>query len=126
RLVTTDREAITNTLKEAADAVEDNDIDRLLACISPSAEEPRRASHWILERFDVERAWIRNLRIEINRLTSPPTADARFQAVGAGRDRKGQVPYNTYGQDVVVHLRLEGNRWLATGYGIEDVLPERQ
>ena len=125
RLVVTDREAVTNTLDTAATAVEDNDLERLLDCISPSAQQPRNQSRWVLDRFDVDKAWIRNLEIDFNYLTSPPTAHAHFQAVGTGRDRKGQVPYNTYGQRVVVHLRQKGDRWLVTGYDIEDVTPRR-
>ena len=125
RLVVTDREAVTNTLDAAASAVEDNDLQRLLGCISPSAQQPRNQSRWVLDRFDVDNAWIRNLEIDFNRLTSLPTAHARFQAVGKGRDRKGQIPYNAYAQRVVVHLRLEGDRWLVTGYDIEGVTPQR-
>ena len=126
RLVVTDREAVTNTLDAAASAVEDNDLQRLLGCISPSAQQPRDQSRWVLERFDVDKAWICNLEIDINRLTSPPTAKARFQAIGKGRDRKGQIPYNTsQPQRVVVNLRLEGDRWLVTGYDIEGVTPHR-
>ena len=79
----------------------------------------------MLDRFDVDKAVIGGLSIEINRLTSPPTAHARFMARGTGRDRSGQIPYNTYGQRVDVELRQEGDRWLVTGYGIEDVLPGR-
>ncbi len=125
RLVVTDREAITDTLFTAAVAVEDNDLERLLDCISPSAEEPRRMSRWILDRFDVEKAVIRNLTIDINRLTSPPTANARFQAIGKGKDRGGVFPYNSYAQRVVVKMRLENGRWLATGYSIDGVTPNR-
>jgi len=125
RLVVTEREAITNTLDTAAEAVEDNDLERLLSCISPSAHGPRDASRWVLDRFDVEKAIIRNLEIDINRLTSPSTANAHFQAIGNGRDRKGEIPYRTYGERVIVKLRLEGDRWLVTGYSIEHVLPQQ-
>ncbi len=125
RLVVTDRESVADTLDAAAEAVEENDIDRLLGCISPSAKEPRNTSRWVLERFEVEWALIRNLEIDINRLTSPPTAKAHFKAVGHGRDRMGQVPHRTYSKRVVVKLRREGDRWLVTGYEIEDVTSRR-
>ncbi len=125
RSIVTDREAITNTLDTAAEAVEDNDLPRLLSCISPSAERPRNESRWVLERFDVDKAVITNLTLDINRLTNPPTAHAHFKAIGTGRDRKGEIPYNTYGQRVVVDLQLEGDRWLVTGYSIESVTSQR-
>lgn len=125
RLVVTDREAVINTLDAAATAVEDNNLERLLGCISPSAQRPRNQSRWVLERFDVDKAIIHNLKIDFNHLTSPPTAHAHFQAIGTGRDRKGQIPYHSYAQRVVVHLRLEGDRWLVTGYDIEGVTPRQ-
>ena len=125
RMVVTDREAITDTLKTACRAVEDNDIDRLLGCIVPSADGPRRMSRSVLDRFDVDNAWMQNLRIEINQLTSPPSADAHFKAIGKGKDRKGQIPYNAYSQNVVVKLQKSGDRWLVTGYSIEGVTPNR-
>jgi len=125
RLIVTDQEAVTNTLETAVTAVENNDIEGLLGCISPTAKQPRNASRWVLERFDVDKAAIRELKIDFNRLKSPPTANAHFQAIGRGTDRKGEIPYHAYGQRVVVHLRLERDRWLVTGYGIEDIVSEQ-
>lgn len=125
QMVVTDREAITDTLHTACDAVEDNDIERLLGCISPSADGPRQMSRMVLDRFDVDNAWMQNLRVEINQLTSPPSADVHFKAIGKGKDRKGQIPYNAYSQKVVVKLQKTGDRWLVIGYSIEGVTPNK-
>ena len=120
-LVVTEQEAIEHTLDEAVAAVEANDLDRVLACISPRAAKPRSEARWILGRADMKRARINGLEIKINRLTNPPTATAKFQAIGAARDRLGEIPYQGFAQNVTVDLRKEGDRWLVTGYTVEGV-----
>ena len=104
----TDREAIDNTLDACAAAVEANDLNRLLECISPSAAQVRADARFVLDRFEVQKARITDLEITINRLTSPPTAKAKFRAIGTGRDRKGEFPYQGFAEIVTVELRLRG------------------
>lgn len=120
-LVVTDREAVQHTLDAAVAAVEANDIERLLSCISPSAQQARKDARWVLGRVEVKMARINDLEIKVNRLTNPPTATAKFQAIGTGRDRKGEFPYQTFAQRVTVELRQENDRWLVAGYNIEDL-----
>ena len=60
------------------------------------------------------------MEITFNRLMNPPTAAAKFQAIGQGRDRKGESPYQGFLQNVTVELRQEGGRWLVTGYTLHD------
>jgi hypothetical protein len=126
RLVVTDREAVSDTLDAAAAAVEANDLERLLSYISPTAQRPQADSRFVLGRFEVSKARVRDLTVTINRLTSPPTAKARFIAFGQGRDRQGVFPYQAYSQQVIVELQLEGDRWLVTDYSVEDILPPRK
>jgi hypothetical protein len=121
RLVVTDREAVENTLDAAVAAVKRNDLAGALGCISPSAEAPRNLTRWVFGRVDFQEAHIGDLDIKISRLSSPPTADAKFLAVGKGKDRKGEWPYQGFAQHVTLQLRLEGGRWLVTGYKLEDL-----
>ena len=118
-LVITDRKAVVNTLYDAVTAVKANDRNRMLDCISPSVKWPRNTACWLLDRVEVEEAYLSGLEVTINRLTNPPTAEARFLAIGRAKDKSGQVPYQGYSQHVVVRLRLEGNRWLVADYDIE-------
>ena len=74
RLVVTDRKAVTQTLDAAVSAVEHNDINRLLACISPSAEGIRGQASALLGRVEVHSVWNRGLEVKVNRLTSPGCA----------------------------------------------------
>ena len=120
RLVLTDREAVEDTLDACAAAVEANDLDRLLGHISPTAPKTQDDARFVLSRVDVRKARINNLEIKVNRLTSPPTAKAKFRALGTGRDRKGEFPYRGYTTKVVVNLRREGDHWRIADYTIED------
>jgi hypothetical protein len=118
--VVTDRKAIINTLDAAAAAVETNNPNGLLDCISPSAEPIRSQSRRVLDRFEFRMARIHDLEIVINRLTSPPTAKVTFQAVGNGRDRKGEIPYQGFAERITVTLRQERGRWLVADYLDQD------
>ena len=120
-LVVTEREAVEHTLDACVAAVEANDVERLLSYISPSAQQARKEARWVLGRVQVEKARINDLEIKINRLTNPLTATARFEAIGTGRDRKGELPYQTFPARVTVELRQENARWLVAGYNIEDL-----
>jgi hypothetical protein len=119
RLVVTDREAVENTLDAAVAAVAANDLPKVLSFTAPTAQKSRAEAQWILGRFQVDMARISGLEITLNRLTSPPTARAKFLAIGHGRDRTGQMPYNAFRQHVVVVLQLDGDRWLVTECSIE-------
>jgi hypothetical protein len=121
RLVVTEREAVQRTLDAAVAAVEASDLGRLLECVSPAAERTRSDARWMLNRVEVRTARIRDVEITINRLTSPPTAKAKFRAIGTGRDRMGQFPYETFVQPVTVDLRKEGDRWLIGSYQVQDL-----
>jgi hypothetical protein len=120
RLVITDRKLVMRTLDAGVAAAKANNLDRLLDCISPTAKNPRDYARLVLSRAEVEDAHIHDLEITINRLTSPPTATARFLAVGKGRDRKGEFPNQPFAERVVVELRREGGRWLVADFEVED------
>jgi hypothetical protein len=119
RLVVTEREKVEMTLDAGVAAARANDLNRLLACISPKATKARTYAGWVLGRAQVEEAYIRNLEIKINRLTSPPTAIAEFDAFGRGRDRKNEFPYQGFARRVKVELRREGGRWLVSDFEAE-------
>jgi hypothetical protein len=68
-----------------------------------------------------EDAYIRRLEINVNRLSSPPTAEAKFQAFGRARDRRGEFPYQGFSRNVSLELRRENGGWLVTDYEIEGV-----
>ena len=123
--VITDRKAVIQTLDAAVKAAKNNDPKGLLDCISPSAKEARDCCRSVLDQFDIQDAHISDLDIKVSRLTSPPTATAKFLAVGRARDRKGEMLYPGFAQHVTVALRLEHGRWLAADCTVEGLDPSR-
>ncbi len=116
RLVVTEREEVTDTLDACVAAVEANDLNRLLNYVSPTATQTRADARFVLGRALFETVWISNLEITINRLTSPPTAKAKFKAWVTGRDRLGEIPYRSEPIAVTVTLRKEKGHWLVADY----------
>jgi len=118
--VVTDRKAIIHTLDAAAAAVETNNLNGVLDCISPSAAPIRSQCHQAFDRFEFRMARIHDLEIVINRLTSPATAKVTFRAVGNARDRRGEIPYQGFAETITVTLRQEQGRWLVADYSDQD------
>ena len=123
RFVVTERKLVMRTLDDGVAAAKANNLGRLLECISPKATKTRHYAGLVMGRFEIEDAHIHDLEIKINRLTSPWTAEAKFLAVGKGRDRKNELPYSGYARRVVIELRREGGRWLVTDFDVEDFHP---
>ena len=112
-LVVTEREQVEATLYGAAAALEANDLDRLFKHVSESAEQPRRMARWALGIVEVVRIHMRNVEIQINQLTSPPTARVNLEAMANIREPTGTYPYrHTPWSQFVVEMRLEGDRWV--------------
>ena len=115
RCVVTEWERVAGTIDEAAAALEANDLDRLLACISPSpdADVIRSEARWAIQEVEFVQVRIRNLKKEtINEIMIPPTAKVSFMALVTGRDRNGSFGERTYPVALILDLRLESGRWL--------------
>lgn len=111
RLVVTERERVEETLFGAAAAIEANDLDRLMEYISPRASfSPRRARD-VLRQYKFTEARINDVQIEINRLTSPPSAEAKMIGAFSVVDTHGQLPYTNGRLGLTVKLQLEDGRW---------------
>ena len=78
--VETDQKTITRTLDALIAAVERDDFDSVSQFIHPKAQETRQFAKIQMNFVVVSRAKYRNLQIEINDATSPPTANIRFSA----------------------------------------------
>ncbi len=121
QLVPTDRKQVTATLQEAAGALEVNDLERLLATISPAAAETRAAAHWAIDTVFFVQLRIHNLEIAIDSHASPPTARSTFTVLASGRDRRGEMEA-AFRRPVrmEVDLRRESGRWLITAHRFAD------
>ena len=74
----TDREQIEATLDKIARALEANDLELLYTFIEPDAEKTRILAAVNMALVTVKSAKVRNLKVKVNRLASPPVAEARF------------------------------------------------
>lgn len=122
RFVVTDREAIANTLDTAAAAVEKNNLDGLLKCISSKkTEKTVKDAHYVMGLCEFEKARICELEITINRLTSPPTAKAKFRAIGQVNARNAEISHMGFARWVNATMCKEGDCWLIGDYTVEDL-----
>ena len=116
RLVVTPREEVEATLDDAAREVEHNDVEGVLSHVDPAAGAFRGAIQSWLPRIQVREAAIRDLRIEVNRQTSPPTARAEFIGRVNGNFHETGFDHTTVLRHFTVEFRKQGDRWLMTAY----------
>jgi len=120
RLVVTERERVEDTLTEAAAAIEANDLDRLMRCISPSASYSPARARGVMRQYKFTEARITDVEIQINELTSPPSATAKMIGIFSVTDTHQELPYNNGRVGLIVYLRLENGRWLISGHEERD------
>ncbi len=119
-LVVTEVERVEATVEAGAAALESNDLPRVLEFCAPEAETPRRAAQWALDHARFTQVKITDLRVTINRLTSPPTATAEVTALLSGRGRGGEFDEPSRPVSLRLFLRPHGDRWLVTGYETDE------
>ncbi len=121
-LAVTEVERVEATLKGAAAAMEANDEDALLAYCSSSesAAYTRSRAQQALRSAEITRIKLNALKITINRLTSPPTAEARFVAVVSAQGHRDTFGHMTRPVRLSVELCCESGRWLIIGHEWED------
>ncbi len=116
-LIVTDREQVEAALYGLADAMEANDAKAVLNHLSPSVNpQTRSRADEALARYTIKETAVSNLRIDVNNLTSPPSARARFRGRIRASDRKGELPYESALLDITIDYHKEGDRWLITGH----------
>jgi len=116
RLVVTDTEKIEATLHAIAAALEDNDVEGVVQYVSPSAVRSRLRARTAMGQILITDTSIRNLQITLNPLTSPPSAEARFDGVIRYDFRVGGMGRQFYAAKIVAELRLEEGRWLVSDH----------
>jgi hypothetical protein len=112
RFIITERKRVIQTLDGVVAALEANDVEKVLSYLEPDAAHSRERARWALGRVEVQNASYRRLDVNINMLTSPPTATVSFLGLIGYKDRKGEMPYNNYASTFNINLRKHGDRWL--------------
>ena len=115
RGVVTEFEEIEATLDAAASALAANDVDGVVSHISPQAAQLKQYAERAMRRFNFSEAVVGgDLAVQVNRLTSPPSAVAKFTVRLHGTDRQGTVPYGNYVERVELTLhQIDGRRYVA-------------
>jgi hypothetical protein len=121
RLVVTEKERVEDTIYGAIAALEANNEKGVFEYIVPPAVELRALVHSGMQRVQVTSVKLTRLELDINDLTSPPTAEAHIQGIISVEDRTGSAPYQNFGiRELVLELRRDPNRWVITGYVWKD------
>lgn len=123
--IETDSEHVERTLYELGDAMVAGDLNVVNGFISPDYEEGKSEARQALARINFSDFKIKSLDVDINYLTSPPTAAAKFFAVVSGNDKNGTMPIASYSFEFSVDLEQSGERWLITGHRHEAYRPFR-
>lgn len=123
RLVVTERERVEATIYACARALEQNDARGVAACLSRSATDILRRAVYYIDRLEFGGVSLRGMEIEINDLTSPPTAEATFHVSVQYSDRRGEWGWGPYVADCVVGLVLEDGQWKVRSYEDNNLSP---
>lgn len=117
-LVVTDREAVQLTIRDGVAALEANDLDRVLTFLAPSAVNTRERATWALGLVRFSNIQVSDLKIQINRLTQPPTAEVRFFAVFRYefKEPTPEAIHDIYAARFKVLFEKVENRWLLTDH----------
>lgn len=112
--VVTDRERITLLLDEVAAALQINDHEKVFSYIHPNAVEGVQRARGELPRYLFTEARVTRVReINVNRQTTPPTANAEFMVVvNVGfQGMQQKLP-----RLVRVYFMLRDERWMVRDY----------
>ena len=112
QMVVTEMEEVEAVLYEARDHLEANDVDALVALLTPNAEDERQMIQNRLGSMRVDQADVAGeLKIVVNELTSPPSARAKFLGRIAGSDKTGQMALGNYITKIEVEFKLANEGW---------------
>ncbi|MBN1910681.1 MAG: hypothetical protein JW818_13125 [Pirellulales bacterium] len=117
-LVVTPREEVETTLNDLATAIEwkTDDLDakkqKILGFLAPSAKKLRRNAEYNLGQYTITGAWMRDLEVSVNDLTSPPTAKVEFIGMITGSTKSGEFPFNSVPVRFKAELHKINGRWL--------------
>lgn len=113
RLIVTETEQVEATLDELSAALVRNDLNAVLAFISPTANDVRTLAQTSLPSVVINEAHIgSDLSIQVNERTNPPTALATFTGRFQFKLVRGASPYENMVRKFRVGLSKQDGRWL--------------
>ena len=112
--VETDREKVIATINQVANAVESNDLERVLSHISPNAAQGLMRAEQELPLYNFREARMTRLKsVLVNRNSTPPTAMAEFSVIVdvEANGHQARIP-----RFVKVYFIDDDGRWLVRDY----------
>jgi hypothetical protein len=123
-MVVTDSEQVDVTLGQISQALESNDVKRLLAFIDPAAKRSRTDATQGLSLVRVEKAQVSSAKITVQSTAKPPTAQADVIGKFTIKGRREALPRENFPLRFVVQFRKTGDQWLVTDYEQKDLRGE--
>ena len=119
--VVTDRERVDAVLRSAARAVEQNDLDALLALVHSDETGIREQIRGEFPHFEFYQVKIKsNLEITFDNPNHPTEAVAKFNVVVTGSERSGFVRDFHVPRYCIVTFRKDGEQWRVYSYQHSD------
>jgi hypothetical protein len=113
--VVTEREAVENTIYDAAKAAQSGKAEQLLAFIAPEARQIRDQVRSYMGSVELRSVSIHTLEVRLDRGT-PPMAVASFTARVSVDAKSVTLAREEYLLSMDVTLHKEGDKWLVTAY----------
>lgn len=121
RTVVTDREAIDAVLRQAAHAVERNDLPGLLRLVHSQAPNIRAQAEAEFPKYRFQSVSIKNnLKITLNQPQDATDAEATFNVVVVGSNREGTIEQMRVARYVIVTFKKEEDVWKVFSYEHRD------
>ena len=115
--VQTDREQVAAAVHGIYGAIDRNDVDGVLALVSPTATDIRSDVQALMPMVKVESAGSgRNVEVALNESASPMTATSTSRAFLNGTHAQSGHPVPYVNQRVDLEWMKLGDQWLLTGY----------
>jgi hypothetical protein len=112
RLVVTEREQVEMALDDGIAALKSNQLDRVLTVLAPTATDTRRQVEWGYGLVEITGVSLHNIQIEVNDLTSPPTAEVGCDVVIYFRGKSNTITHDRWPGHFTMHYEKHGDRWL--------------
>lgn len=111
QIVFTERELVEVALANITDAAEENDLERVLSCLSPTATRTKAMAEKLMPELKIEKANIMSeIEISLDDEKNPTRATAKFRGFFQAQHNSGFAGGKPF--PVEVELVRDEHRWL--------------
>lgn len=119
QLVYTERELVEVAISGITDAAEQNDLERVLVYLSPTATRTRAMAEKLMPQLDIQKANVMSeIEITLDDEKQPSRATARFRGFFHAKHKSGMAGGRPF--PVEVELVRDEHRWLIEDFHSDD------